>query len=199
MIQSLSLGILFSISSWAMKPDLRPGDVLLISLQCPICQTIEAEEKGPYSHAGVVSIEADQKIKIMEAITDPITEVTLGKFLSRRREGTSVLVLRAKNTHISESSLLKRFNEKFLNHHYDAEFLWDDRDSLGEKYYCSELVAKLLLPYLPEPIPTKPMHYQTDRKAWIEFFNGANPPDGKPGISPADLARSPLFEVIGQL
>ena len=177
---------------------LKTGDVLLVSLPCRICKVIEEEEGGPYSHTGVVSVSKNGVLTVLEAITDPVGRVSLEKFIKRKRKGTNALVLRAKNPTFTDQIIEKSFEEKFLGHHYDAEFLWDNEDESGEKFYCSELVAKLLNPFLPTPLSPKPMHFLVQREQWIKFFHGT-PPDGKPGISPADLSRSPLFDHVGEL
>jgi hypothetical protein len=52
--------------------------------------------------------------------------------------------------------------------------------------------------FLPVKFETKPMHFQKYRQSWIEYFK-KTPPDGQPGISPADFARSPLLSPVGVL
>lgn len=93
-------------------------------------------------------------------------------------------------------SFLEKFYSGFHLLAYDAEFLWTNEDSNGEKLYCSEFAAKFLNSFLPVKIQPKPMHFEKNREFWIQYFKG-NPPDGQPGISPGDFERSPLFRKVG--
>ena len=175
---------------------LKTGDVLLLPVQCHLCQMIEAEEHTPYAHAGVVLIE-NQQPQILEA-WDRVSKTPLANFLRRRKKNSHALLLRpitsqGAEVRIKHEALSALYDSEFKGHSYDRDFLWDNRDARGETLYCSELVAKLLNPFLPRPIPTKPMHYDQYREQWIQYFHGA-PPTGKPGLSPGDFERSPLFK-----
>lgn len=180
---------------------LRSGDVVLISLPCKICKVIEAEEGAPFSHMGII-LRYKNQISVLDAYHE-VREIPLEEFLKLREPGSSPVVLRAKAASVSGSPnsnlrMLLRFRLKFRGHSYDSEFLWDNHDEKGEKLYCSEFAAKFLNAYLPTPIEPKPMHFRVSREDWIRFFNGP-PPDGKPGISPADFYRSALFRNLGTL
>jgi hypothetical protein len=150
---------------------------------------------------GVV-LRYNQQISVLDAYHD-VREVPLPEFLKLRDPATEPVILRAKTApgkSLSDSSfqMLLRFKLKFRGRSYDSEFLWDNQDEKGEKLYCSEFAAKFLNAYLPTPIEPKPMHFRVSREDWIRFFKGT-PPDGKPGISPADFHRSPLFRNLGTL
>ena len=197
----LAIG-LFTIHAHAIpESDLRSGDVILISLPCRICKVIEAEEGAPFSHMGVI-LRYNQQISVLDAYEE-VREIPLREFLKLREDGSHPVILRAKasrGTRISDSTyrMLLRFKTKYRGKSYDSEFLWDNRDENGEKLYCSEFAAKFLNAYLPTPIEPKPMHFRVSREDWIRFFKGP-PPDGKPGISPADFFRSSLFKNLGTL
>ena len=189
----------FVLNGEAHAIELKTGDVLLQSVSCYLCTLIEKEEDSPYSHAGVVLREGNQ-IWVAEA-WGKVEKIPLATFLGKRRKTTETLALRAiqpDGTEIKfpEATLSKSFDQNFVGHSYDSEFLWDNRDSRGEKYYCSEFVVKFLNPFLPQTISTKPMHYNQYREKWVQYFKGL-PPDGKPGVSPGDLERSPLFRHVG--
>ena len=177
---------------------LKTGDIILQSNRCYLCELIEKEENTPYSHMGIL-VKDHGQWNVLEAWTK-VEETPLDQFLSRRRKGTKTLVMRLKDHRIfpliTSHSLLKRFHHSFAGKNYDEDFLWNNRDELGEKYYCSEFVAKFLSPFLSQPMATKPMHFDIDRQFWLEYFHG-NPPDGQPGISPGDFERSSLFRPIG--
>jgi len=189
--------MLFMAKAQALS--LKSGDILLQSVPCYLCAAVEDEERSPYSHMGILVSDHGQW-NVLEA-WDQVQETPLDQFISRRRNDTQTLVLRTTNQsrfrQLKSASLLSRF-QLFEGKNYDADFLWDNRDELGEKYYCSEFVAKFMNPYLRTPMPTKPMHYEVHREFWVNYFHG-NPPDGKPGISPGDFERSPLFRPVGKL
>jgi hypothetical protein len=180
---------------------LKSGDVVLISLPCHLCKIIEAEEGAPFSHMGVV-LRYNHQISILDAYHE-VRELPILEFLNLRAPKSEPVILRAKagkNQRLEDLSydLLMRFKLRFRGHTYDSEFLWDNQDEKGEKLYCSEFIAKFLNPYLSAPIEPKSMHFRVSRDEWIRYFKG-HPPDGKPGISPADFYRSPLFRNLGTL
>ncbi len=190
-----------SRSRFIGKADLKTGDVILVTLPCQICSVIEAEEKAPFSHMGLVARDQGE-VFVLDAY-DRVRRSPLHTFLDMTKKGSLPLVVRAKGANGSafefqSKEFLERFSSRYEGLSYDSEFLWDNRDERGEKYYCSEFVAKFLNTYLPVTIQPKPMHYQVERDLWIKYFKGT-PPDGKPGISPADFSRSPLFQKVGTL
>ena len=189
------------LSGKASALTLQAGDILLQSNDCYLCALIEAEEHTPYSHMGVVVSNLDQW-NVLEAWGN-VRRTSLAEFLGRKRAGTQTLVLRADDVGklsatMGSATLLTRFQTFFEGKNYDPDFLWNNSDELGEKYYCSEFVAKFLRPFLIHPISTKAMHYEVNRDAWIKYFRGT-PPDGLPGLSPGDFERSPLFQKAGFL
>lgn len=178
---------------------LKNGDIILQPTSCYLCSLIESEEKTEYSHMGVLVTDGVHW-NVMEA-WGTVRLTSLGEFLSRRKKNSKSLVLRAdhlQNQTVRSSDLLIRFISHFEGLHYDSHFLWNNSDDRGEKLYCSELVAKLLNPFLKEGIQTKPMHFEVNREFWIQYFHGT-PPDGQPGLSPGDFERSPLFHKVGFL
>lgn len=188
----------------ALSLQLQPGDVLLQSQACFMCSLIELEEGLPYSHAGVVVRGTDGALSVLEA-WQRVQRVPIAEFLGRRRKETRTLALRPRvlPASLSHPAALNRwiearFQARFAGHGYDPMFLWNNGDGVGETYYCSELVTKLLNPALLRPIATQPMHYQVHRDYWIKYFGGT-PLDGEPGVSPADLARSPAFRRLGEM
>jgi len=206
-MKTLVSGLLLA-ASWPLQSaralpqqDLKTGDVLLISLPCHLCSIIEAEEGAPFSHIGVVLLEGG-RITVLDSY-QKVEQSLLENFVKLAKPGTRPLVLRAVGPNrqfieFDPADVARRFHGSFEGLHYDSQFLWNNRDGTGEKLYCSEFAAKFLGPYLSRPLRTKPMHYRVQRDEWIRFFKG-NPPDGLPGISPADFSRSPAFRSLGEL
>lgn len=190
---------LFTTNAFAIH--LRTGDVLLQSNDCFLCKIIEAEENSPYSHTGVV-VNLDGYPYVLQALGN-VNIVPLLKFLSQRTPNTQTLVVRGVNSEglpiqINSKNLMNRFDSQFINKSYDSQFLWGNADQSGEKYYCSEFVAKFLDPFLDSPIPTKPMHFEKNRSVWMKYFRNS-PPDGLPGLSPGDFELNPNFNHVGYL
>lgn len=175
--------------AWAL--DWRPGDVLLQPVVCGLCQLIEAEERTPFAHMGVI-IRGGADPLVAEA-WGQVRVVSLRQFLSKGDPTREVWGMRLKEMMTANLELavipLKGAD-------YDSAFLWDNLGHDGrEAFYCSELVTKLLNPFLQHKIVTKPMHYEEARSSWENYFNG-HPPDGLPGNSPGDFQRSNLFRPI---
>ena len=181
--------------------DLKNGDVILQSQACFVCQLIEEEENSPYSHIGVIVTPERGEPMVLES-WGYVTNTPLSEFLARRKRNTQSLILRAQNQfklgNTNSHEFMNRFVNYFAGKTYDPEFLWNNFDHNGERLYCSEFVAKFMNPFLGNKILPKAMHYERNRSAWMHYFRG-NPPDGKPGLSPGDFERSPLFHKIGLL
>jgi hypothetical protein len=181
--------------------DLKSGDVILQSQACFVCQLIEEEENSPYSHIGVIVTPTQGEPLVLES-WGYVTNTPLSEFLARRKRNTRSMILRPRSSFklasIEANELMDRFVNYFAAKTYDPEFLWNNRDENGELLYCSEFVAKFINPFLDYRITPKAMHYERNRSAWMHYFRG-NPPDGKPGLSPGDFERSPLFQKIGLL
>ena len=182
-------------SSASAKAFFHTGDVILQPLDCYLCSMIEAEESTPYSHIGLVVVDRDNQIRVIESYKK-VAIVSLGEFLSKTEVGQKPLVIRTYETFNQKNfthELLNFYYTKFDALPYDPEFSMDD-----EKLYCSELVMKILNPFLSVKIPTKKMHFDHNRSAWESYFRG-KVPDGAPGIAPADFLRSGLFYVVGEI
>ena len=192
---------LITSASALQTTDLKSGDVILQSSPCFVCQLIEEEEHSAYSHMGVVVQQPSGEPQVLEA-WGYVQNTPLSLFLSKRKRGSQSLVIRPleefKLDQIPASTFMNRFLNQFAGKNYDPYFLWNNHDENGEVYYCSELVAKFLNPFLGKRLLPKAMHYEKNREAWMHYFNGM-PPDGMPGLSPGDFERSPLFKKIGLL
>ncbi|MBS1959022.1 MAG: hypothetical protein JST80_06080 [Bdellovibrionales bacterium] len=201
----LLIAALLLLAPLAQAVTLKPGDVVLISQPCFMCSLIEIEEGLPYSHGGVIVRDQVGHIWVLEALNQ-IGRIPLETFLAHRRKGTEPLYLRphlkstiAGKPNAFNTWLVQRFNTQFAGHSYDPDFLWSNRDDRGEKFYCSELIIKLLNPALTAPVQPLPMHFNQYREYWLKYFKNTPigaPPDGKPGVSPAGIAKSTSFSVL---
>lgn len=183
--------IIWSLSVGA--EGLRPGDVILQPMRCYLCRLIELHEDSPFSHMGVVVGEAGGRVLVAESLGS-VRLVELKQFLAKGDASSEHQLLRPRE---AGPFPLMEAVAPWLGAPYDHDFRWDNLASDGrEKLYCSELVAKLLNLFLEDDLPTKIMDYSRNRAEWERYFRGAVP-DGLPGNSPADFARSPQFELLG--
>lgn len=199
-VLALSLLIfVMSLPSFALI-HLRTGDIILQPLDCKLCSVIELEEGGPYSHIGLVIVDKEKNVFVVEAY-GKVQATPIDEFLDKTEKGQASAVMRNIELEVMYRNWPERFNkfrteliEKFLKvegAEYDSEFLWDNKSEDGrEKYYCSELVTKLLNPFLENQILPKKMHF--DRPEWTEYFKGVLPV-GQPGISPMDFVKNIHF------
>ncbi len=198
----LAVFLSFAVPAEAIpRSDLKSGDVILISLPCRLCALIEDEDASPYSHIGVVLTDRTEP-RVLDAF-HKVASSPLDAFLKLARKGSRPVILRpvdrtSQDLNLDSDVLALRFRSLFEGLSYDSDYLWNNSDASGEKLYCSEFVAKFLNPFLPVPVPPGPMHFRVRREEWIRHFRGA-PPDGMPGLSPGDFARSPAFRNLGEL
>jgi hypothetical protein len=183
------------------QPSYQAGDVLLQPLDCYLCNLIEAEEDSIYSHVGVVIGDQNGLTLVAEAFGPTVRLVTLDQFLLKTQKSQTILALRPiELDHLSPEEkysfslkLIADYQQFWAEKPYDSEFSMDD-----EKIYCSELVLKLLNPFLSVKIPTKQMHFSKNRDVWERYFS-QHLPDGEQGISPADFERSNLFVILSHI
>ena len=182
---------------------MKVGDVLLQPLKCWACSLIEAEEETIYSHIGVVITTAPE-ILVAEAF-GTVKQVSLAEFDQKTEPGQKMMVLRFRSSELSQDiqnaaeDFSRIFREDFEGAKYDHDFRWNNFDETGrEKFYCSELVAKLFQALVRIETPIKRMHFVTNRESWMTYFKG-NIPDNEWGNSPGDFHRSELFYEVGEL
>lgn len=195
-VKSLIILGLISTTSWAQA--LRSGDIILQPLKCKLCSMIESETGSIYSHIGIAIETTPNQIMVAEAFAGKVRIVSMQEYFAKTEVGQPLLIRRSKEIQSLDSNkkeifkklLLSLFIQKFLNKPYDHFFSMDEG-----KYYCSELVLKLLNPFLRNKIKTNPMDFTINLEFWDKYFQH-NVPNGLPGISPADFENSKLFETI---
>ncbi len=185
---------------------LKAGDVLLVPLNCYVCNAIEKETGVPYSHSVVVATTTHNHNDAFvyeawgEVKRTPLTEI-----FERAQKGQSLFHLRPVEFHSdprSDSELSLIFREKFERLPFDDLFLWNNFDESGnEKLYCSEFVLKFINSFLKDPEPPTPMSFVTLQDFWKKYYLQfeRDVPEGEPGVSPATLYQSSRFEKLGLL
>ena len=190
------LTVLVSTQLWAKAPlgSFKTGDILLQPLKCWSCSLIEQQEKSDYAHIGML-VKKDGQDFVLEAYME-VRLIPLAKFLEKTHPDKRVKVLRlSHSTENLTQSMLDDANE-MLGNPYDANFLWDNFVKDKESLYCSELLYKVLRPYIYFiDLAPKKMLFDVNPKAWDRYFRG-NTPRGKLGISPEDFNLSSDFQTV---
>ncbi|GAB4022322.1 MAG: hypothetical protein Fur0010_25520 [Bdellovibrio sp.] len=187
----LILILLLSFNSFAQY---REGDVLLLSLRCYVCPLMEQTTSGPYSHSGIL-MNINGTWMVAQAL-GKVHLVEVHKFLSQKREGTTVAQLRPVEFIGKKLNLSEIFFQEFYNLSFDGDYLWNNYDQNGnEKYYCSEFVAKFLNLFLKNPLLPSPMDFSYDFNLWRQVL-GKWPPQGELGNSPNSFYFSNQFQIV---
>lgn len=186
---------------------LRPGDVLLVPLNCYVCNAIEKETGVPYSHSVVVgnsSVSVDE-IFVYEA-WGSAKKTNLTEILARAEKKTRLFLLRptefATDSRPTATDLSTVFENQFKDAEFDDEYLWNNSGKNGtEKLYCSEFVVKFVNTFLKNPQPPLPMSFAKLNSFWKKYYAQFDMeiPEGEPGASPATLFASERYVKLGEL
>ncbi|MCK9560235.1 MAG: hypothetical protein M0R44_07300 [Candidatus Marinimicrobia bacterium] len=187
---------------------LQPGDLLFQDLDgSPLCDAIEKVTRGyrgaNFTHIGIVALNSDEQLVVLEAVSKGVTTTTLDKFLNRSHDANGnpkVLVgrLKKKYRHLIDTALREAFTRE--GKPYDDVFNIEN-----DAYYCSELVyecfriansGKPLL--ILEPMTFKDPGTNMTFPAWQEYFSELNAliPEGAPGLNPGSISRSPVLRIV---
>jgi hypothetical protein len=185
---------------------LRAGDILLVPLNCYVCNAIEKETGVPYSHSVVVATTTNNfdDAYVFEAWGE-VKRTPLNEIIQRAQKSQSLFHMRPIEfllNRVSEQEIASVFKSSFEGLPFDDLFLWDNFNESGkEKLYCSEFVLKFINTFLRNPEPPSPMSFGVLNDFWKKYYAQFNQeiPEGLPGISPATLYHSMRFEKLGPL
>lgn len=173
--------------------DLREGDIVFSSSPLGQGQAIIDATSSPYTHCGIVFMEAGKPM-VLEAV-EPVGVTTLEAFVSRSTPGTFT-ARRLKSPVTPEAYQKARvWGKARIGMKYDLQFRWDD-----QRMYCSELVWKI---YEKAGVrlcePSRFRDYVLDkpsvRKFIDERYGGrAKFPMDERVVAPSDLAASTMLE-----
>jgi hypothetical protein len=185
----------------------RAGDIILVPLNCYVCNAIESETGTPYSHAVVVAntVESSKERFVFEAWgttrQTPFTDI-----LKRKQKNQPLFLLRPKNFRTGrapdDSELSLYFENNFAGLAFDDEYLWDNADAeQKEKLYCTEFVIKFINAFIKKSVQPQPMDFSKNAEFWKKYYGqfSMSPPSGKSGASPATLYFSREFVRMGEL
>ena len=209
----LAVGIsVFGCSRSILKENsefaLQEGDLLFQNLDCgPLCDAIEKVTTGfggaDFSHVGIVAKDTDDNFVVIEAVQNGVQAAPLQRFLDRSLNANgqpkvAVGCLKQPYRHLIPLALKEAFTLK--GKPYDKAFVIGN-----EGYYCSELIYEIFLrANNNEPVFTlQPMTFKNpdtgvSLAAWQEYFSklGVSVPEGKPGINPGGISRSPVLTIV---
>ncbi len=187
---------------------LQEGDLLFQDLDCgPICDAIEKVTTGyheaNFSHVGIVTKDGSGNFVVIEASSNGVQATQLQDFLNRSFDAShqpKVVVGRLKHPlrHLIPFALKQAAALK--GKPYDKQFAINN-----DAYYCSELIYEIFLRangnnpvFTLQPMTFKDPNTETTLHAWQEYFSklGAPIPEGRPGINPGSISRSPLLTII---
>lgn len=182
---------------WSVR--LRPGDVVLLSLNCWSCQMIESEIQAPFSHTAVVmDIMPEGEILLAQALGQGVEKIELSTLLRWARKESDLFFVRPRfSKEVSSEVLTTHFFEHFNGLPFDPLFLWDNESEEGEeKLYCSEFIIKFLRDFIDKEMTPFEMDYSRHWNYWTEYFRPHPVPQGQPGVSPADFLRMEAFSFL---
>jgi uncharacterized protein YycO len=187
---------------------LKSGDLLFSDSDCgPLCDAIEKVTRGyqgtNLSHVGITAIDANNRMIVIEAVSEGVVSNNLQAFLNRNTDANGlprIIVGRLKKPYRHFIPTAIKEAENLKDKPYDKEF-----DINNDKYYCSELIYEIFKrANNGKPIfELKPMTFKDPQTGqifpvWREYFTKLeiDIPQGKPGINPGGISRSSALDIV---
>jgi hypothetical protein len=160
-------------------------------------------DKYQFTHVGIVYIDRNDSIYVIEATRPKVVKTALQQYLYPENERGCYPVsvvgrLKEKYHHCIPQAI--REGLSLIGKEYDNGFVLGN-----DKYYCSELVYEILLkanngsPVFPLNIMTfkSPLTGETSNE-WVEHFKKYNlpVPEGEPGINPGAMSQSEVIDIV---
>lgn len=187
---------------------LKPGDLLFQDSDCgPFCDAIEKVTFGidgaKFSHVGLVIPNKNNKLVVIEAITNGVVETPLDSFFDRsydKNNDSKVVVGRLKEEYRDLIPEAIEFSQTKLGLPYDDVF-----NITNNRYYCSELIYEAYK-YANNGQPIFELQAMTYKDPetnatfpiWEDYFKNLNVPipEGEPGLNPGGMSRSDYIDIV---
>jgi Permuted papain-like amidase enzyme, YaeF/YiiX, C92 family len=185
----------------------KNGDLVFQDLDCgDLCDAIEKVTQSYHhknlSHIGVVEVDDDKKIFVIEAYGD-VKKTSIKNFLDRVKDenkNPKVIVGRLKNEYNFLIDSAVSYANQSIGIGYDDAFLPNNK-----KYYCSELVYECFKKanHDSDFFSLAPMTFNDPKthlpmKTWIDYYEKLKIkiPEGELGINPGAISRSSKIEIV---
>lgn len=196
-----------AVSSTEVGKTLLAGDVLLVPLNCYVCNAIESEIGLPYSHSVVVAnTTTDASKRYVFEAWGTVKKTPYLEILGRKQKNQKLFHLRAAEFAASkrpgQKEISSIFEREFGGLPFDDEYLWTNTDEQGrDKLYCSEFVIKFMNRLSTKKLNPSPMDFSRNLPFWKKYYEqfGMLPPTGQPGGSPASIYFSDLYLRLGEI
>jgi hypothetical protein len=182
---------------------LENGDLLFQDLDCgPMCDAIESVTEGvdgqDFSHVGMVYL-INNEWMVAEAISKGVVWTPLDTFCyrSKRNDSLNIVQMRIDSLSSHEQAQLLKFINQHLDVAYDYAFIYNNGN-----YYCSELLYDAFESIERGDFQLEPMTFKAKGDSffpiWIDYYNqlGQAIPEGKAGINPGSMSRSPALKIV---
>jgi len=192
------------LNAYGQPDNLKIGDILFLEMDCgEFCEAINKVTDGyggrDFAHCGLLAQDAEGNLTVIEAVQDGVQEIPLSKFLQKERIG-DVLVGRVQTLNDQQIAQAVKEAKAFVGLPYDHVF------ELGDAaFYCSELVYEAYKRgnqqrevFQLSPMTFKDPDTGTLFPVWKKYFVDldAAVPEGKPGLNPGSISRSPNLKVF---
>lgn len=186
---------------------LQTGDLIFQescagSMGSAIKEVTTSVEEYQFTHVGIVYIDENDSIFVIEATQPRVAKTPLLEYLYPEDEKDCPPVsvvgrLKPEYQHCVPKAIEEGLS--LTGKEYDNGFVLGD-----DKYYCSELIYEILLKANGKPVfPLNVMTFkspETDQisPGWVEHFKKYNLPipEGELGINPGAMSRSDVIEII---
>lgn len=202
--------LLLPANIFAQGFKLKNGD-LIFQEACPnnmensIKKVTSSIDDYQFTHVGMVYIDENDSIYVLEATTPKVALTPLRDYLYPEKAISCYPIsivgrLKDKYQEIIPQALNIGFT--LIDKEYDYGFILSN-----DKYYCSELVYEILK-QANKGVDVFPLNVMTFKsketgetvKGWIEHFNKYNLPipEGEPGINPGAMSCSSVIDIVHQ-